>query len=66
MDQSASKILLRQNMGLKFNAKTLTFVVWIVKVFNESTLGSRGGLLVSVLTFYSNDPSLNPSEVHSL
>ena len=31
----------------------------------ELVLGRGGGQVVSVLAFYSNDPSLNPTEAYS-
>ena len=36
----------------------------IYKIGNFWTLGRGGGQEVSVLTFYSDDPSLNPAEAY--
>ena len=56
-----AKVVIRPSLA---NAHLVRYIKNETLLQQEDNLGSGGGLVVSVLAFYSDDPSLIPAEVY--
>ena len=57
-----AKVVIRPSLA---NAHLVRYIKNETLLQQEDNLGSGGGLVVSVLAFYSDDPSLIPAEVYN-